>query len=74
MINIHIGKDNLYMPRNSTHLYLNGFCIGYLDAMPGRRFMISLNTQFGEDSEVCTGGKKDCAKRLFEIYQMATKN
>ena len=60
------------------HLYLNlecgqkQICIGYIDEYEKGRFMISLNSDFGEDSEVIKG-KKNAIERLYEIYQQATE-
>lgn len=46
-------------------------CVGYIDAQSERGYyMIQLNSDFGEDCEVCKG-KKNAIARLFELYQSA---
>lgn len=56
------------------HLYIlcqktfSDICIGYIDEVGDGYYMISLDSCFGEHSEVCFGKKRSC-ERLFEIYK-----
>ncbi len=59
----------------NEHLYLNlecgkkQVCIGYIDAQDEKGYyMISLNSDFGEDCECCHT-KKRSIERLYEIYK-----
>ena len=70
MKSLFIGKKHLFV--SQTHLSLNGTCIGYIDPTERRGvYMISLRSDFGEDSELCSGGKKAAMMRLLEIYEKA---